>query len=209
MPKTDGYKTKKKILQVAEQLFAEKGFDGTSIAMIAKAAGVNKALIYYHFQDKNDIVISLFRSIVEEVEAHVDNSSKALDGQQRDLTDEKDLKEEITFLAKRKKILSVMLMESLKSDDAENFLFQCAELVINHELDEFMEHIKNRNSNHSPDRQRYMVYEFFTGVIPLFTFVALREKWCEYFKCDNDKLLEYFIDAFQRSHLASHVVKKF
>ena len=56
MPKTDGYKTRQKILQEAEDLFSEKGFNGTSIDMIAKAAGINKGLIYYHFKNKHDIL---------------------------------------------------------------------------------------------------------------------------------------------------------
>ena len=48
-----GEQTKQKILNVAGELFAENGFDGTSVDSIANAAGVNKALIYYHFKDKN------------------------------------------------------------------------------------------------------------------------------------------------------------
>jgi len=40
MPKKDGDITKKRILEVAENLFAEKGYDGASIGLIAKNAGV-------------------------------------------------------------------------------------------------------------------------------------------------------------------------
>ena len=51
MPKKDSYKTKEKILKVSQELFAKNGFNGTSVNQIAKAANVNKALIYYHFKD--------------------------------------------------------------------------------------------------------------------------------------------------------------
>ena len=40
------------ILQVAEQLFAEEGFDGTSVRDIAKKANVNIAMISYYFGSK-------------------------------------------------------------------------------------------------------------------------------------------------------------
>jgi len=45
MPKKDGDLTKNKILAVAEEMFSEKGFDGTSVEQIARTAGINKALI--------------------------------------------------------------------------------------------------------------------------------------------------------------------
>ena len=47
-----GEKTRQKILDAAERLFADQGFDATSVESIAAAAGVNKALIYYYFKDK-------------------------------------------------------------------------------------------------------------------------------------------------------------
>jgi len=37
------------ILQVTEKLFAEKGFDGTSIRDIAKQANINIAMVSYYF----------------------------------------------------------------------------------------------------------------------------------------------------------------
>lgn len=40
------------ILEAAERLFMEKGFAGTSVSALAKAAGVTKSLIHHHFGSK-------------------------------------------------------------------------------------------------------------------------------------------------------------
>lgn len=47
------------ILNVAEQLFAEEGFDGTSVREIAKIANVNGAMISYYFGSKEKLLESL------------------------------------------------------------------------------------------------------------------------------------------------------
>ncbi|MFY7992157.1 MAG: TetR/AcrR family transcriptional regulator [Bacteriovoracaceae bacterium] len=47
--------TKEKILEVARVLFADKGFDGTSVRDIAKAAEVNVASVNYHFDSKENL----------------------------------------------------------------------------------------------------------------------------------------------------------
>ena len=48
--------SRKKILESAMTLFSKKGYDGTSINMIAKNAGVSKGLIYNYFDTKEEIV---------------------------------------------------------------------------------------------------------------------------------------------------------
>lgn len=48
------------ILEVAEDLFADKGFDGTSVRDIAGQAGVNLAMISYYFGSKEKLLESLF-----------------------------------------------------------------------------------------------------------------------------------------------------
>ena len=47
------------ILTVAEELFGEKGFDGTSVRDIAQRAGVNLAMISYYFGSKEKLLESL------------------------------------------------------------------------------------------------------------------------------------------------------
>jgi len=49
-----------KIMETAEELFAEKGFSGTSVRDIADAADVNVAMISYYFGSKEKMLESLF-----------------------------------------------------------------------------------------------------------------------------------------------------
>ena len=47
------------ILQVAETLFAEKGFEGTSIRDISKEANINVAMVSYYFGSKEKLLEAL------------------------------------------------------------------------------------------------------------------------------------------------------
>jgi AcrR family transcriptional regulator len=51
--------TRERIQSVALELFAEQGYDKTSLREIAERLGVTKAALYYHFKSKEDIVTSL------------------------------------------------------------------------------------------------------------------------------------------------------
>lgn len=52
--------TRDLVFAAAKPLFSARGYDGVSVDDIARAAGVNKAMIYYHFADK----IALYRAVV-------------------------------------------------------------------------------------------------------------------------------------------------
>ena len=56
--------TKTDILDSAERLFAEKGFDGTSIREITRAANVNVAAIHYHYGSKEEVLRGVTDRIV-------------------------------------------------------------------------------------------------------------------------------------------------
>jgi AcrR family transcriptional regulator len=47
--------TRRRILDAAERLFLEHGFDGTSLRMLTTAAGVNLAAVNYHFGGKEEL----------------------------------------------------------------------------------------------------------------------------------------------------------
>ncbi|WP_244659316.1 TetR/AcrR family transcriptional regulator [Bradyrhizobium guangdongense] len=49
----------RQILDAARELFLESGFDTTSMDAIARQAGVSKATLYVHFDDKDDLLLAL------------------------------------------------------------------------------------------------------------------------------------------------------
>ncbi len=204
--RTGGEETKKKILAVAEELFSEKGFDGTSVGMIAEAVGINKGLIYYHFKNKNDIMISLFLNVIEELSEYLEKNSTRSGGASLSIDTAEKIRQEIRFLEKRKRILSVIVMEALKSEDEDNFLLKCAQMHLNHEIEEIGGIEKSRTTGFS-DENEFLVYEFFTGFVPIIFFVVMKEKWCRFYGCDGDRLLDLFLDSFERTHLAAHMMR--
>lgn len=48
------------IMEAAEKLFADKGFEGTSVRDIAEDAGVNQAMISYYFGSKEKLMEAMF-----------------------------------------------------------------------------------------------------------------------------------------------------
>ena len=62
-------RTRDRIRQVALELFAEHGYDGTSLRQIAERLGITKAALYYHFQSKDEIVESLMADLFAKVDA--------------------------------------------------------------------------------------------------------------------------------------------
>jgi AcrR family transcriptional regulator len=54
--------TRKRIQDVALELFVERGYEGTSLREIAERLDVTKAALYYHFKTKEDILVALAQS---------------------------------------------------------------------------------------------------------------------------------------------------
>lgn len=66
--------TRERIMKAAERLFAERGYDGTSIRTIVAKARVNQAAINYHFDGKDglyrEVLRAAFRAMTEDQLAH-------------------------------------------------------------------------------------------------------------------------------------------
>ncbi|MDK0520258.1 TetR/AcrR family transcriptional regulator [Streptomyces sp. ML-6] len=55
--------TRQRIQDVALELFAEQGYEKTSLREISERLDVTKAALYYHFKTKEDILISIFEDL--------------------------------------------------------------------------------------------------------------------------------------------------
>lgn len=59
------------ILDAAEEVFAQHGFDGARIDAIAATAGYNKSLIFHYFEDKFGLYTAVVRRMKEQVEHEI------------------------------------------------------------------------------------------------------------------------------------------
>ncbi len=57
--------TKERLLQVAKELFAQKGFHGTSTREITRRAETNLSSLYFHWQSKENLYLAVYRHLFQ------------------------------------------------------------------------------------------------------------------------------------------------
>lgn len=62
MPKT----TRDRIIQAALSSFAKRGYEGTTLAHIAGAVGIQKPSLYNHFSGKDELYLTVAKKVMEE-----------------------------------------------------------------------------------------------------------------------------------------------
>ena len=177
-------------MATAKKLFAQKGYDATSMDEIALQNNVPKSLIYYHFKNKEDLlqaVIELFFLEYEQV-LRSDNQENNKMG------------DFLGFLENNSDFLHVILTESLKKNNTASYAFKVIELLLKFES----ESSDNKDlADYSKNHQRW-VAEFFTSVIPCVLFTCYKRKWCDHFNTDEKTFEQDFISAYWMTHGEYH-----
>jgi len=65
-------RTRQQILETAQRLFTEIGYDATSLQMIADEMGLTKAAVYYYFRAKSDIRHAALKPGIERLKSLLD-----------------------------------------------------------------------------------------------------------------------------------------
>jgi AcrR family transcriptional regulator len=73
-----GDATRERLLDEAERLFAERGYDGTSLRALAEAAGANIAAANYHFRSKEGLLQAVVARAMAPVNAERDRRLRGL-----------------------------------------------------------------------------------------------------------------------------------
>ena len=68
-------RTRQQILDTAQRLFAELGYDATSLQMIADEMGLTKAAVYYYFRAKSDILDAAMQPGIQRLGALLDEAA--------------------------------------------------------------------------------------------------------------------------------------
>lgn len=62
----NGQTVPERLVEVSLRLFAEKGFEGTSVQDVVAAAGVTKGAMYHYFDSKDDLLAEIYARVLRE-----------------------------------------------------------------------------------------------------------------------------------------------
>jgi AcrR family transcriptional regulator len=68
--------TRQRILDVAVDLFIERGYAGTSVRDISERLGMTKGSLYYHFASKDDLLAALVEPMLTELDDFIADATK-------------------------------------------------------------------------------------------------------------------------------------
>ena len=64
------------VLQTAAHMFLERGYQKTSMVLLATRLKVTKPALYYYFHNKEEILVECYRAGIAEIESHLEGSSQ-------------------------------------------------------------------------------------------------------------------------------------
>jgi AcrR family transcriptional regulator len=67
---------KEKIKKVSINLFYKQGYFATGISDIARASGIQKASIYYHYANKEEILFDIFKTTMIDLDSNLERALK-------------------------------------------------------------------------------------------------------------------------------------
>lgn len=208
---------KEHIIEAALSLFSEKGFENTRVDEIAETAGVNKALIYYHFESKEAILNYLLEELFAGVkmrtmefisaniirtiqEGNLDilpdrmrfSNKKALSGfiKNMRLHSEKML----DYFLDHRDTVRLMLAESLKRSDKPMGLFHFVELMEQKESNPLYQTIRDADSDFTYSSND-MIFKFFFATLPLLNVAAYFDDYIKVSSLSEAELRSSFLQA--------------
>ena len=196
MPRKSIDNKKELILKTAEKMFANKGFDAASVDAIAREAGVNKALIYYYFDNKRAMLDALYENFFSEAMAM--KKHYTADFTKLDILDSFMMGISLDFMRKNSDKLKIMWMEIVKSTGANSeplFLKKLHTL-----FGDAFKALKKKGIK-VKDEDTMFISGFFFGFIPLLGFFTLGDEMASLYKIDQKKMEKKFTEVYRKMYI--------
>ena len=180
---------KNRILDAAKKVFADKTYDGSRINDISELANVPKSLIYYHFKSKDDILDTLITDFLNEYKLLLQIAEDDTHEEKANRMTDRLKNHYFDFAVKNIDVVRIMFVESLKKSNETPSIFKVAEEIVSTET-----------NNKDVDVNERLIAEFFSGVIPLYSYLCFYDKWCGYFNIDRTEFDRLFLGHFTETH---------
>lgn len=185
-----------RILDAAEAIFAERGVDGARVDEIARVAGVNKALIYYYFEGKAQLLEAVMERVLAE---NVSLKQRTADAT---TSDEELFPALMTagfdFLKRRKTFFRILLTELFQNDSESVSLFPFLERAF-----ESAKELRERLGIGDVDSSVWRLPGVFFGMAPMLFFLLLEDKWVAYYQVSREELEREFLEQFTEFYLTT------
>ncbi len=193
--------SKYKILKAARKVFAEKGYEGARVDEIAREAGINKAMLYYYFNSKENILREVILNISLTYKEDENNRFNIYDlmGDEGDLNDEikeSTLDDALQSIKDNEQIFRIILTEFFKAKPSEIVAFNVFDNILTRTLNDV-----KASGAIVEDKTEFMMKQLFFIIIPMFTFIALRDDWSEYYKISEEELNKTFKKIMKQLNL--------
>ncbi len=220
MEQIENNESKERILKASIKLFSEKGFDATRVNEIAEAAEVNKALIYYYFKSKEEIldylIDSLFNSVTsiamdfihENILQMINDGRLDIETDRLHFNNEEALEyflqqanvyfEALTdYVLEHKDIIRILLLESLKNGKHHNKLFSLIDLLKENDSNPVYKTIHDADNDFNLSEDT-ILFKFFFSFMPFVNFAAYIDDYKRSSSLSNQELRSSFLRSVRR-----------
>lgn len=183
-------RSRNRILDAAEQVFSQKGFDGARVDEIAETAEVNKALIYYYFEGKKQLLEALVARAMDAMLAEKERDFASLD-LKLPITDEL-IRRGLELTGRGLPIYGTLFAEAFKHNDELPALFKLTDSY----LESTFSLLSQKQRLSLPPIEEWRLSAFFFALAPMIVFQLLQDKWAEYYGIGKDALQDQFFNSF-------------
>ncbi len=215
MENKENIEARERIINASIELFSKKGFDAASVNEIAEQANVTKALIYYYFKSKEEILDSLVHSLMDNITSiamdfiHANIVQTIKDGKldiepdRLRFVDEEARKrfsqnmtvyfeDILNYSIEHRAVIRILMLESLKSSKHHNDLFKIVDLTSSDNIIFKTISEADKDFNYSDDM---ILFKFFFTTVPLFNFAAYYDDYKDISGLSDEKLLSSFLQS--------------
>jgi len=213
------YDAKERILRASVDLFSQKGFDSTSVSEIAASAEVTKALIYYYFNSKEEILDSLVKELLDNTTSlamdfvHANIVRMIRDGRldilpdRLSFTTDADIVEFIDSLKQyaqrmmhytlqHREVIRILMLESLKNSKHHDKLFLLLSFQQPTEKNPIYHTISQVDGDFEYSEE-LVLFKFFFALFPLVSFVAYYDDYKRTSGKSDEVLQSAFLSSYE------------
>jgi len=219
LDKTTGSETRERIINAAVKLFSQKGYDATRVNDIASVANVNKALIYYYFKSKHDILDFMVDSLLNNalsitldfiqtsiVQMVKDGCLDIKPDRLHFVNDEavktfiqnsfKFYERIFDYAIENKEIIRILMIESLKSGKHQNALFRFMKFMSDSDDNPVYKTISSADQDFVYSNE-LILFKFFFSIIPIVNFAAYFDVYKSVSSLNDDELRSSFLRVYE------------